>query len=161
MRHHFAHNTPCSHLSPFLAALRFLPPASYFQYSPLEGLRLFAPLRVCLFGTWGWWPSGTPSLLSRVGGLTAPTEVSILTTLVVSKRFYSVQLERNKPSLIILWRGVSPRLWFSVSIRAHVLNIDRTTFTVLMVLASRKAWLVSGAERARVSDCQGYRDFIK
>ena len=110
---------------------------------------------------WGWWPSGTPSLLSRVGGLTAPTEVSILTTLVVSKRFYSVQLERNKPSLIILWRGVSPRLWFSVSIRAHVLNIDRTTFTVLMVLASRKAWLVSGAERARVSDCQGYRDFIK
>ena len=59
---------------------------------------------------WGWWPSGTPSLLSRVGGLAAPTEVSILTTLVVSKRFYSVQLERNKPSLIILWRGVPPRL---------------------------------------------------
>ena len=24
MRHHFAHNTTCSHLSPFLAALRFL-----------------------------------------------------------------------------------------------------------------------------------------
>ena len=73
--------------------------------------------------------------------------------------FRSVGTEQTLSYYTLAWGPPSPMS--SVSIRAHVLNIDRTTFTVLMVLASRKAWLVSGAERARVSDCQGYRDFIK